>query len=194
MLEKLRDASKTWVAAIFIGALIISFAIWGINDIFSGRRSTAIAKVNGVELDVRTFEQEFNQRLRRMTKPDGRPMTAAEARAQNLDRLVLNDIISNMAVLDAASRAGFVATDEMVRKEIANISGGEKKIPSLRFGLADMAGKEVYQWTLDAGARPLKSGESTSFVTRVASPPEAAKNVQIRFAHADEIGLNPAHD
>ncbi len=123
MLEKLRDASKTWVAAIFIGALIISFAIWGINDIFSGRRSTAIAKVNGVELDVRTFEQEFNQRLRRMTKPDGRPMTAAEARAQNLDRLVLNDIISNMAVLDAASRAGFVATDEMVRKEIANISG-----------------------------------------------------------------------
>ena len=81
-----------------------------------------------------------------------------------------------------------------VKGEIVNITGGERKIPSLRFGLHDAAGAEVYQWTLDAGGRPLKPGESTSFVTRVASPPEAARNVEIRFAHADEIGSNPGHD
>lgn len=81
-----------------------------------------------------------------------------------------------------------------IKGEIANITGGERKIPSLRFGLRDGSGKEVYQWTLDSGARPLRAGESTSFVTRVASPPETAKDVQIRFAHADELGLNQGHD
>jgi predicted Zn finger-like uncharacterized protein len=81
-----------------------------------------------------------------------------------------------------------------VKGEIANTSGSERKIPSLRFGLRDAGGKEVYQWTLDSGARPLMPGESTSFVTRVASPPETAKDIQIRFAHADEIGLNQGHD
>ena len=77
-----------------------------------------------------------------------------------------------------------------VRGEIANVSGGERKIPWLRFGLDDGGGTELYRWTLDSGARPLRPGEITTFVTRVASPPETAKNLQIRFAHADEIGLN----
>ncbi|MCB1378725.1 MAG: zinc-ribbon domain-containing protein [Alphaproteobacteria bacterium] len=77
-----------------------------------------------------------------------------------------------------------------VKGEIANTSGQERKIPWLRFGLNNDEGSEVYSWTLDAGARPLKSGEITNFVTRVASPPETAKDLQIRFAHANEIGSN----
>jgi predicted Zn finger-like uncharacterized protein len=81
-----------------------------------------------------------------------------------------------------------------VKGEIANISDGSRKIPSLRFGLRDATNAEVYQWTLDSGARPLRSGEITNFVTRLASPPEAAKNLEIRFAHADEIGSNTAHE
>ncbi len=81
-----------------------------------------------------------------------------------------------------------------VKGEIANISRSDRKIPSLRFGLRDEAQAEVYNWTLDAGARPLKAGEVTSFVTRVASPPESARHLQIRFAHADEIGSTPVHE
>lgn len=74
-----------------------------------------------------------------------------------------------------------------VKGEITNIAGSERKIPWLRFGLTDSGAQEVYNWTLDTGARPLRPGETTNFVTRVASPPESAKNLQIRFAHADEI-------
>ncbi|MBI2718706.1 MAG: hypothetical protein HYX36_08080 [Rhizobiales bacterium] len=81
-----------------------------------------------------------------------------------------------------------------VKGEIANISGSDRKIPSLRFGLRDASGIEVYQWVVDAAARPLRPGESTSFVSRVASPPETARTIEIRFAHADEIGSNARHD
>ena len=79
-----------------------------------------------------------------------------------------------------------------IKGEISNISNSTQKIPWLRFGLKDVQQVEVYKWTLDTGARPLRAGESTNFVTRVASPPETAKNVQIRFAHRDEIGSNPS--
>lgn len=77
-----------------------------------------------------------------------------------------------------------------VKGEIVNISSHDRKIPWLRFALLDLERSEVYNWTLDAGARPLRSGEATNFVTRVASPPETAKDVEIRFAHHDEIGSN----
>jgi predicted Zn finger-like uncharacterized protein len=79
-----------------------------------------------------------------------------------------------------------------IKGEISNISNSTQKIPWLRFGLNDRSQAEVYTWTLDTGARPLRAGESTSFVTRVASPPETARNLQIRFAHRDEIGSNPS--
>ena len=79
-----------------------------------------------------------------------------------------------------------------IKGEISNISNSTQKIPWLRFGLNDGRRAEVYTWTLDTGARPLRAGESTNFVTRVASPPETAKNLQIRFAHRDEIGSNPS--
>ena len=78
-----------------------------------------------------------------------------------------------------------------IKGEITNVSNSPQKLPWLRFGLNDGNRQEVYSWTLDTGARPLRAGETTSFVTRVASPPETAKNVQIRFAHANEIGSNP---
>lgn len=81
-----------------------------------------------------------------------------------------------------------------IKGEIANMSGSERKIPWLRFGLQDGSGAEVYNWTLDSAARPLRPGESTSFVTRVAAPPETAKSVEIRFAHASEIGSNTGHE
>lgn len=77
-----------------------------------------------------------------------------------------------------------------IKGEVSNISSTTRKIPWLRFGLKNGQEQEVYNWVLDTGARPLRAGESTNFVTRVASPPETAKNVQIRFAHREEIGSN----
>lgn len=75
-----------------------------------------------------------------------------------------------------------------VKGEIANISGNQRKIPWLRFELRDAKGNEVYTWQLDTNARPLQPGENTNFVTRVASPPETAGRIEIRFARIAEIG------
>jgi predicted Zn finger-like uncharacterized protein len=74
-----------------------------------------------------------------------------------------------------------------IKGEIVNTSGSDRKIPSLRFGLRNDSNVEIYSWTLDSGARPLKPGEVNNFVTRLSSPPATAKNLQVRFAHADEI-------
>lgn len=79
-----------------------------------------------------------------------------------------------------------------VKGEVANVAGAVRKIPWLRFGLLTGSRSEVYSWQLDTYARPLNPGESTSFVTRIASPPEDAEHLEIRFARAEEIGSNAA--
>ena len=76
-----------------------------------------------------------------------------------------------------------------VRGLVENVSGTERRIPSIRFALlAD--GREIYTWKLPATSRALKPGELTSFLTRVAAPPENADDLEIRFAREDEIGSN----
>lgn len=79
-----------------------------------------------------------------------------------------------------------------VKGEIANTSSSTRKIPWMRFGVVGSESKELYSWLLETNARPLNPGESTNFVTRIASPPEGAAKIEIRFARADEIGSNHA--
>lgn len=81
-----------------------------------------------------------------------------------------------------------------LKGDISNISNDTRRIPWLRFALVDAGGKEIYNWMLDTGARPLRAGEITGFVTRVQAPPEAAQNVKIRFAKVSEIGSNPVNE
>ena len=77
-----------------------------------------------------------------------------------------------------------------IKGEILNVSRTDRRIPWLRFGLKSAEHKEVYQWQLDTESRPLRPGESKGFITRIASPPEAASTVEIRFARAEEIRSN----
>jgi hypothetical protein len=77
-----------------------------------------------------------------------------------------------------------------IRGELVNVSGTDRRIPWIRFGLKSAEQEEVYQWQLDTESRPLRPGESKSFITRIASPPKAASTVEIRFARAEEISSN----
>ena len=82
-----------------------------------------------------------------------------------------------------------------VRGQVINVKNQDGKAPALRFILRDANKREVYAWTLNGvTSRSLKPDEATSFVTRIASPPETADDLQIRFAHASEIGSNADHD
>lgn len=74
-----------------------------------------------------------------------------------------------------------------VKGEISNVENGMRKIPWLRFALLGADGQELYSWNLDTGARPLRAGETTGFVTRVQAPPELAQNLKIRFAKSNEL-------
>lgn len=77
-----------------------------------------------------------------------------------------------------------------IRGELTNTSSTLRRIPWIRFGIRDQSQAEVYHWVLNTETRPIKPGDTTSFVTRLASPPQTADHLEIRFAHADEIVTN----
>ena len=67
---------------------------------------------------------------------------------------------------------------------IANVSEDKLEVPKVVFALQDEDGKEVLEWSADVRGEPLGAGERAPFATRIPSPPETTKSVQVRFAEA----------
>jgi peptidyl-prolyl cis-trans isomerase D len=98
MLRGIHKASSTWlgksIMAVIMGGLIVSFAIWGIGDIFRGFGANSVAKIGGTEISIEQFRQYYTDQLQRISRQAGRPITSDQARAIGLDRQLLGQLIA----------------------------------------------------------------------------------------------------
>src|SRR5258705_6216063 len=124
MLRGLRKASSNWlgkaVMAAVVGFLVISFAIWGIGDIFRGFGRSTVAKIGRNELTVEQFRTLYNDRLQQFSRQLGRPISADQARATGLDRVVIGQIFSEILLDERARALGLALSDAEVAKQITN--------------------------------------------------------------------------
>lgn len=73
-----------------------------------------------------------------------------------------------------------------VTGSIRNITNHELPVPQVRVGLADNERRELYHWTFAPEVMTLRPGQRTRFVTRLSSPPQGARQLNLRFAKAGE--------
>ena len=90
MLRGIHKASSTWlgkaIMGVIMGGLIVSFAIWGIGDIFRGFGANSVAKIGGTEISIEQFRQYYTEQLQRVSRQVGRPISPDQARAAGIDR------------------------------------------------------------------------------------------------------------
>ena len=127
MLRGLRKASSNWlgkaVMAAVVGFLVISFAIWGIGDIFRGFGRSTVAKIGRNELTVEQFRTLYNDRLQQFSRQLGRPISADQARSTGLDRVIVGQIFSEILLDERARALGLALSDAEVAKLITNDPG-----------------------------------------------------------------------
>ncbi|HEY4857002.1 MAG TPA: SurA N-terminal domain-containing protein, partial [Xanthobacteraceae bacterium] len=123
MLRGLRKASTNWLGKVVmagvVGFLVISFAIWGIGDIFRGFGRSTVAKIGGTEITIEQFRALYNDRLQQYSRQLGRPISMDQARALGLDRLVLGQIVSEIVLDERTRKLGLNLSDTEVAKLIA---------------------------------------------------------------------------
>jgi peptidyl-prolyl cis-trans isomerase D len=107
MLRGIRKASENWLGRIImtvvLTALAGSFAVWGINDIFTGYGRSDVAKIGDTEIQPDQFSQAYNDRLQQLGQQLGHPIPADQANALGLDRQVLGQLLVQ-AGLDQLAR------------------------------------------------------------------------------------------
>ena len=87
-----------------MGVLVISFAIWGIGDIFRGFGLNSAIKIGKTEISLDQFRQFYNDRLQQIGRQAGKPISPDQARAIGLDRQLLAQLIADTA-LDEQTKA-----------------------------------------------------------------------------------------
>jgi hypothetical protein len=75
----------------------------------------------------------------------------------------------------------------IVEGAIANVVDKTVEVPRLRFAMRNAAGQEIYAWTSVTGRSILSPGETTTFRSRLASPPSEGRDVVVRFLNRRDL-------
>ncbi|HEY0569850.1 MAG TPA: SurA N-terminal domain-containing protein, partial [Xanthobacteraceae bacterium] len=122
MLRGIRTASKGWIGktimGIVMGLLIVSFAIWGIGDIFKGFGQATVAKIGGSEITTEQFRQTYTNRLQEIGRQIGRPITPDQARALGFEQQIIGQMVAETALDVRARQLRLGLSDAEIAKSI----------------------------------------------------------------------------
>jgi len=122
MLEGLRVASQNWfgriVMGLVMGFIAITFAIWGVGDVFRGFTSSRLARVGSGEVTVEAYKASYQNELRRIQQRLRRNVTNEEARAAGLDLQILERLITDVALDQKAHALGLAIGDDTILRQL----------------------------------------------------------------------------
>ena len=117
-LDTLRKGAGKFFGIILLGLLVLSFAVWGIADIFRGYGSQTLISVGDTEITQQDYTRTQQEVLRAMSGDAERSLSLQEARALGLDNRVLERLIGGAAVDQHARDLGLSVSDEALLQEI----------------------------------------------------------------------------
>ncbi|MDO8289277.1 MAG: SurA N-terminal domain-containing protein [Parvibaculum sp.] len=120
MLNSLREGSKGWVAKGLMGLLVLSFAVWGVNDVFTGYSATAVAEVGGEPITVERYQLALDQKLQDLSQRTGQPLSRADARKYGIDVQTLSELVGLTAFDMGAKTEGLTVSDTVVGQNITS--------------------------------------------------------------------------
>ena len=118
MLDTLRRGATGWVAKILLTVLVLSFAIWGVADMFRSIGHSYLAKVGSATITPDQFQTEFREQLNAISAQVGRRITADQARQFGIDSRVLTQLIGKTAIDQHAGDLGLTLSESTLKQSI----------------------------------------------------------------------------
>ncbi|NIJ42734.1 peptidyl-prolyl cis-trans isomerase D [Parvibaculum indicum] len=118
MLDTLRKTASGWIGMGLMGLLVVSFAVWGIADIFRGYGSSAVATVGSQEIGAAEYQREISNETRRLSQRYGQPITPQVAQQLGVNQSALGRLIGLAALNGGAEELGLAVSDEKVAHNI----------------------------------------------------------------------------
>jgi peptidyl-prolyl cis-trans isomerase D len=124
MLRGIQNATRNWlgrlITGLILGLIAVSFAVWGIGDIFRGFGQSTVAKIGRTEIGVEQFRQLYTERQQQLTRQLGRALPPDQIRALGLHRQLLGQLIAETALDEEARNLRLTVSDAELAQRIRN--------------------------------------------------------------------------
>ncbi len=120
MLAQLRTLTRGVFAWVLLALLIVAFAIWGVNDVFSGAGSQNLAEIGGRKVTPAQLSRELELTLRG-ERERGNNLSQQDAIDAGLHTRLLEGMIGRNAIYAYAEKVGVSASDALVANRIRDI-------------------------------------------------------------------------
>ena len=121
MLAAIRVFAKSWVAAVLIGLLILSFAVWGVSDVFKTRASDEVVQAGGRGITQAEFRTEWDRAKANLEVQSGQPISNEVAVENRFDSRVLEMLADRESMAAMVDRIGLKPADSLITREIQRI-------------------------------------------------------------------------
>ena len=121
MLQSLRDKTSGWIAPAILVLLIVPFAFFGVENYFQQSVATHVAKVGDKEIGQDEFRARFEEFRNQMRQAMGENFDAREFESAENKRRVLDRLIDEELLRQAAERLGVTISPQHMQREIAKI-------------------------------------------------------------------------
>ncbi|MEO6064870.1 MAG: SurA N-terminal domain-containing protein, partial [Lysobacterales bacterium] len=126
MLETLRTRTSGWMAGLILGVVTVPFLFFGINNYFSGDSATYVAKVGKAEIGPDQFRTRLSDERNRAQSELGSGFDPAMFEDPMRKRALLDRMVEEELLLQAARDAGAEMTDGRLKQEIENLEPFQK--------------------------------------------------------------------
>ena len=125
MAESIGGKIRNIMVGVLIGLLVVAFAVWGVNDVFTQRAGSSVLTVGDAKVSNQEFEDAFERELQTINRDQGSSITNQQAYAQGMHNRVLQSLLTNTVIGLDADELG-VGVNRRVAKNVV------KEIQSFR--------------------------------------------------------------
>ncbi|MEQ8357829.1 MAG: SurA N-terminal domain-containing protein [Kiloniellaceae bacterium] len=174
---KTRNLLVKIVTVILFSLLILSFAVWGIGDIFrSGGSAVAVAEVGDTVIDQQAYARELSREVVNLNRRLGAQLTGQQMRAFGIPQQVLSRMISQAILDEQVARMGLLLTEDQMHRQLLENPGfqdGTGRFDGNRFTLFLRQINMTEQGYLALLSKESLRQQLTSAVTAAAVAPES---------------------
>jgi peptidyl-prolyl cis-trans isomerase D len=120
MLNTLRKSVAGPFVKLLIGILILSFAVWGIQDIFGNYKNSVAIEIDGNEISLDELVNEYNYQLSTISSQLNKQISFNESMALGIDKIATENLIRKMILQIELNKYGINIPEEFVAQKIVN--------------------------------------------------------------------------
>ena len=118
MIKKIGTSIKNISTKILIALIALSFAVWGIGDIFTGSSNPTIATVGKSKIKLNDFNLEYQAIIENLRRSSEEPISEEIIKTLGIHNSVLNNMINNEYINLISKGLGISSSENFLRSSI----------------------------------------------------------------------------